>query len=679
MAKIDIGNFGNRMPTPSQQKNVPTVQDVSFQAQANLFGVIGNIAQKYNQERDDLTKLKVAAELQERELSTNDMTTKLERDVRNGVLPAASALSEFSNRTSLLREKPKDYDNWPKALQMQFDMKSSAIGRNGLERIYAIEDAGLRTEQANAVSVYNENLIKQASFTQTPEQFHQLMAVLDTPDMQRIFHSNYQGNAAIAKEDLINKSGQMVFNYKFSGAQSAEQINAELETLPQYNLNGETTQRIYLDAQSRIVQLERQEQARLKELENKAIQAGKDIEDSIFSGYRLSPQAWDDYYNLVKGTVYEAQYNEKKAIEGFVLDFQKKTPEQQAIIHNQQVIAAKGATHDDPKGVRRRLQAIERFQEESAKRKATDPRLDSDMKLGRQPSYIDPTQFLSDPGKFVDELKRRQTDAIGSDRVFYSDEINMIKPIIDKANADQKSAIYSALYSAFQSNPKMYTQALIELGADDKVFTMAGVLYSKQPYVSKDVPINILRGQQALKDKNYSFSKEQDYKDQFNSDYASVYKNSPSGYSQHYDTAKAYYAYLATSSGDYSGEFNKDLWKKAVKATGGEVVKINGSSVMAPIGMPPDVFEERIVNTANHMAKTGSIGDVWKTDFKGNRLPSGYAIEQLTETKFALTLGVNPVTDNNHNRVVIDVLKPGPRPEKTPDVYMFTGKTARRR
>lgn len=679
MAKIDIGNFGNRMPTPSQQKNVPNVQDVSLQAQANLFGMIGNIANKHNQEQEDLIKLKVAAELQERELSTNDMTTKLERDVRNGVLPAASALSEFTGRTSLLREKPKEYDNWPKALQMQFDMKSSAIARNGLERIYSVEDAGLKTEQANAVSDHNENLIKQASFTQTPEQFHQLMSVLDTPDMKRIFHSNYQGNAARAKEDLINKSGLMVFNYKFSGAQSAEQINAELEKLPQYNLNGETTQRIYLDAQSRIVQIERQEQARLKELENKAIQAGKDIEDGIFSGYRLSPQAWDDYYNLVKGSVYEAQYNEKKALEGFVLDYLSKTPEQQSIIHNQLVISAKSAAHDDPKGVRQRLQAIERLQEESAKRMAADPRLHKDMQLGRQSNYIDPTQLLANPGKFVDELKRRQTDDVGSDRVFYSDEISMIKPVIDKANADQKSAIFSALYSAFQSNPKMYTQALIELGADDKVFTMAGVLYSKQPYVSKDVSINILRGQQAIKDKNYSFAKEQDYKDQFNSDYASVYKNSPSGYSQHYDTAKAYYAYLSTNSGNYSGEFNSDLWDKAVKATGGEVVKVGGSSVMAPIGMPQDVFEERIVNTANHLAKTGAIGDVWKNDFKGNRLPSGYAIEQLTETKFALTLGVYPVTDSNGNRVIIDVLKPGSRPEKTPDVYIPVGKSARRR
>ena len=679
MAKIDIGNFGNRMPTPSQQKNVPSVQDASFQAQANLFGVIGNIAQKHKQEQDDITKLKMAAELQERELSTNDMTTKLARDVRNGVLPAASALSEFMDRTSLLREKPKEYDNWPKPLQMQFDMKSSAIGRNGLERIYSIEDAGLRTEQANALSVFNENLIKQASFTQTPEQFHQLMAVLDTPDMQKLYVGSYQGNASKAKEGLINKSGLMVFNYKFSGAQSAEQINAELETLPQYNLNGETTQRIYLDAQSRIVQLERQEQARLKELENKATQAGKDIEDSIFSGYRLSPQAWEDYYNLVKGTVYEAQYNEKKGLEGFVLDYQKKTPEQQSIIHNQLVIAAKGATHDDPKGVRKRLQAIERFQEESAKRMATDPRLHKDMQLGRQSNYIDPTQILSNPSKFVDELKRRQTDDVGSDRVFYSDEINMFKPVIDKANADQKSAIYSALFNAFQSNPKMYTQALIELGADDKVFTMAGVLYSKQPYISKDVPINILKGQQALKDKNYSFAKEQDYKDQFNSDYASVYKNSPSGYSQHYDTAKAYYAFLATNSGDYTGEFNKDLWSKAVKATGGEIAKINGSSVMAPIGMPVDVFEERIVNTANYLAKTGVIGNAWKNDFKGNRLPSGYSIEQTSETKFTLTLGVSPVTDNNYNPVIIDVLKPGPRPEKTPDVYIPTGKSARRR
>ncbi|MNE74978.1 hypothetical protein D3C80_1710960 [compost metagenome] len=80
-----------------------------------------------------------------------------------------------------------------------------------------------------------------------------------------------------------------------------------------------------------------------------------------------------------------------------------------------------------------------------------------------------------------------------------------------------------------------------------------------------------------------------------------MFAGQPQSYSLAAQAVKSYYTGAAAEAGDVSGEVNNALMKKAIKATVGDVVDFNGSSTLAPWGMPGDTFEQvaqqRLVET----------------------------------------------------------------------------------
>ena len=359
----------------------------------------------------------------------------------------------------------------------------------------------------------------------------------------------------------------------------------------------------------------------------------------------------------------------------FSQEYQGKSPEEQSAIYNNLLVQAKNTPTGDPKGVKKKIDFINRLNEESTKLRNDNPLAYIDIKTGQQPDYLNPATLLGDGSQISLQLKDRAMRS-NNNQIFRPEEVEIFKQQLPKYSNEQKLNIFGNLSKTFSGNPAALNKAMTQLGSDDPIMAMAGMLYGKDVVYgdnlnSKEVSRMVLSGQESLKKKEIKMPTEKDFSDYFSSSYGKVYRGVGNVASVHYDSAKALYASMSVKDGDYNGDFNSARWKKALAATGGEISSIGSSNVIVPIGMSKDVFEDRIASTANHMAANGGVSDKYKNEFKYNKLPSGLSLEQISETRYTLNVGLTPLTDNKGQRVIIDVMKPKKYTQPMRDAPVF--------
>jgi hypothetical protein len=203
-------------------------------------------------------------------------------------------------------------------------------------------------------------------------------------------------------------------------------------------------------------------------------------------------------------------------------------------------------------------------------------------------------------------------------------EAKALSAQIDQMSPDQQSELFGKLHAAM-GDDRAYAGAMQQIAPDSPVRALAGMLAGKQRSLttgthwfrpddvvsSGDVAKTMALGESILNKSKaqkgqdgggrFPIPKQTDFDLALGKQLGTVFAGQPQSYSLAAQAVKSYYTGAAAEAGDVSGEVNNALMKKAIKATVGDVVDFNGSSTLAPWGMPGDTFEQvaqqRLVET----------------------------------------------------------------------------------
>ena len=187
---------------------------------------------------------------------------------------------------------------------------------------------------------------------------------------------------------------------------------------------------------------------------------------------------------------------------------------------------------------------------------------------------------------------------------------------LSKANPDQKARVFADIKSS--TDEKTYNLIMKDIYGDDPVAAHAGQLYAIGTKQASDASVNILRGQEILKDENMKGSIPS--KDKFDEGIKNTVGNSFAGASEAYgkarETVMATYAALAEKKGVFGAEIDQDVMDEAVSMTLGTPVELNDQQVLAPWGMSEDDFVAKARAAWESKGATTDFSDI-------NLLPAG--------------------------------------------------------
>lgn len=665
--------------------NAPIGQQVSpdmFGASVVAKGmdVFAKITADIQQKREESSMLDANIDLEKKRSMVAEQQTNLFLRNQNGEISSEQMQAEWAEYDNEVFKPGVDMTKLNGQMQQRYSASLENMRRDSNVQMLKGINAAATVDLNNKTDTDNNNFLRQAS----EMNFEQAFAATEN------YTGSEEWNRLNVRLQGVNAE-KFKIQYKANiGINNGRYLIGAMETLEQADtLYGAVKEDkgsfVYLTGDNKETMLSsilgkrNQIENRIKqaqEKKNKEIEKMlSDFDGDVYTGFPISLDKIQTIENVVKGTEHEQAFKEQKGLYTFSQEYQGKSPEEQSAIYNNLLVQAKNTPTGDPKGVKKKIDFINRLNEESTKLRNDNPLAYIDIKTGQQPDYLNPATLLGDGSQISLQLKDRAMRS-NNNQIFRPEEVEIFKQQLPKYSNEQKLNIFGNLSKTFSGNPAALNKAMTQLGSDDPIMAMAGMLYGKDVVYgdnlnSKEVSRMVLSGQESLKKKEIKMPTEKDFNDYFSSSYGKVYRGVGNVASVHYDSAKALYASMSVKDGDYNGDFNSARWKKALAATGGEISSIGSSNVIVPIGMGKDVFEDRIVSTANHMAANGGVSDKYKNEFKYNKLPSGLSLEQISETRYTLNVGLTPLTDNKGQRVIIDVMKPKKYTQPMRDAPVF--------
>ena len=661
--------------TTERLNPLPNAQ-IGQQATPDMFGasvaakgadIFAKITADIQQKREESSMLDANIDLEKKRSMVAEQQTNLFLRNQNGEISSEQMQAEWAEYDNEVFKPGVDMTKLNGQMQQRYSASLENMRRDSNVQMLKGINAAATVDLNNKTDTGNNNFLRQAS----EMNFEQAFAATEN------YTGSEEWNRLNVRLQGVNAE-KFKIQYKANiGINNGRYLIGAMETLEQADtLYGAVKEDkgsfVYLTGDNKETMLSsilgkrNQIENRIKqaqEKKNKEIEKMlSDFDGDVYTGFPISLDKIQTIENVVKGTEHEQAFKEQKGLYTFSQEYQGKSPEEQSAIYNNLLVQAKNTPTGDPKGVKKKIDFINRLNEESTKLRNDNPLAYIDIKTGQQPDYLNPATLLGDGSQISLQLKDRAMRS-NNNQIFRPEEVEIFKQQLPKYSNEQKLNIFGNLSKTFSGNPAALNKAMTQLGSDDPIMAMAGMLYGKDVVYgdnlnSKEVSRMVLSGQESLKKKEIKMPTEKDFNDYFSSSYGKVYRGVGNVASVHYDSAKALYASMSVKDGDYNGDFNSARWKKALAATGGEISSIGSSNVIVPIGMGKDVFEDRIVSTANHMAANGGVSDKYKNEFKYNKLPSGLSLEQISETRYTLNVGLTPLTDNKGQRVIIDVMKP---------------------
>ena len=674
--------------TTEKLNPLPNAQ-IGQQATPDMFGasvaakgadIFAKITADIQQKREETAMFGANSNLESKRSRFNEAATLATLDSKNGKITSEQLQERIAKESDEIFKIDIDLSRLPAHGQEKYITQLENLKRDSGVQLLKTIDAAATVDRNNVKDAADNNFLRQASEANYEQAFTWAENYTGTKEWNEANFSIHGANAEKYKIQYKANIGINNGKYLIEAMGTLEQADMMLEAVREDKgsfgyLTADNKESMASDINRKRNQIE----ARIKqeqEKKNKEIEKMlSDFDGDVYTGFPISLDKIQTIENVVKGTEHEQAFKEQKGMYTFSQEYQGKSPEEQSAIYNNLLVQAKNTPTGDPKGVKKKIDFINRLNEESTKLRNDNPLAYIDIKTGQQPDYLNPATLLGDGSQISLQLKDRAMRS-NNNQIFRPEEVEIFKQQLPKYSNEQKLNIFGNLSKTFSGNPAALNKAMTQLGSDDPIMAMAGMLYGKDVVYgdnlnSKEVSRMVLSGQESLKKKEIKMPTEKDFSDYFSSSYGKVYRGVGNVASVHYDSAKALYASMSVKDGDYNGDFNSARWKKALAATGGEISSIGSSNVIVPIGMSKDVFEDRIASTANHMAANGGVSDKYKNEFKYNKLPSGLSLEQISETRYTLNVGLTPLTDNKGQRVIIDVMKPKKYTQPMRDAPVF--------
>ncbi|MHA9363402.1 transglycosylase SLT domain-containing protein [Klebsiella pneumoniae] len=299
--------------------------------------------------------------------------------------------------------------------------------------------------------------------------------------------------------------------------------------------------------------------------------------------------------------------------------------------------------------------------------------------FGMREGVVSPLD-ISSPEAFSQGIKQRMLQVsqlplnYGTPlRVFNNQEASALGKMLRDAPASQSLAYLDSMNQSLGGTPS-YQAALQQISSSAPSAAVAGIIMGKSGSVvansgwfsdTQITPVDaaqtIIEGANARKGmstsvngvvnqtKGIAMPKDSELRPDFDSLVGVAFAGDSNGATQAYEVAKDYYSGVMARNGNLSGEYDKQLWEKAINVATGGIYDYNGQGqVMLPWGMPASQFDD-------------AVNKAWKTqvvDAGVNAPPGQYGLQSHGDGQYLVKLGSGYLLKKDGTPVVIDIQQP---------------------
>jgi len=691
MARIDIGQFGQGGGTAPLVRSRVSGAGVGEVAQA--VGQLGGVAAQLGasmaaeeaREAEGLARAKAANAQLDYELQVGDVQRKLEDDVATGTVPYAEAPSRYQEAVGKI-EKPA-VAGLTADLQLAYDrglQRTVTAGQLGVDRVArtakradfrgqfdaALDKLGKIAGMPGAdIAAVNQRaaafapLAKQAGLTDAAvgkalQDFYD-RTWTSQATQRAIFNREDPAGLKTLETDLSSSDGF------YADKLDPEKRNALLSQVM-------TRQQTLVDRAERAAD----------RIDAKAQRVLGQIDRQIASAVPATPEMWTAWADSMQGASpdvraeFEQRVSEEKEVQKVL---RMPTAQQQTYLQRAEAeLATAGGTVQRKENLARTRSAIETAQKQldeapllfNASREGGEVEPLNLAALANPADAWEVGAQLQNRAATIDGMRKRYGTQVQM-AVLLPQEVQALGEQLKQGTSRQQAEMLSQLRTATMDD-KVFNAAMKQLAPEQPVVAYAGMLATReraqvtlQKHLFKadesangrDVAATMLEGNRLLQgkgDSKFPLPPEKEFRDQFTRDTGALFAGRPGAADLAMQAVRAFYTGQSAADGDHSAEVNSDRMKKAITASLGEVVDVNGrGEVLAPWGMGSDTFEDQAEQAFTTAATAAGLPDAVVGGF------SKYGLRQQSERTYYVTRGREFLTTKDGKPLTITITGSG--------------------
>lgn len=691
MARIDIGQFGQGGGTAPLVRSRVSGAGVGEVAQA--VGQLGGVAAQLGasmaaedaREAEGLARAKAANAQLDYELQVGDVQRKLEDDVATGTVPYAEAPSRYQEAVGKI-EKPAVAGLTPD-LQLAYDrglQRTVTAGQLGIDRV------ARTAKRADFRGQFDAALDKLGKIAGMPGA--DIAAVNQRAQaFAPLAKQAGLSDAAVGKalQDFYDRTWtsqatqRAIFNREDpAGLKSLETDLSSSDGFYADKLDPEKRNALLSQVMTRQQTLVDRAERAADRIDAKAQRVLGQIDRQIASAVPATPEMWTAWADSMKGASPDvrAEFDQRVAEEKEVQKvLRMPTAQQQTYLQKAEAeLATAGGTVQRKENLARTRSAIEAAQKQldetpllfNASREGGEV---EPLNLAALASPADAWEVgaqLQNRAATIDGMRKRYGSQVQM-AVLLPQEVQALGEQLKQGTSRQQAEMLSQLRTATMDD-KVFNAAMKQLAPEQPVVAYAGMLATReraqvtlQKHMfgadeaanGRDVAATMLEGNRLLQgkgDSKFPLPPEKEFRDQFTRDTGALFAGRPGAADVAMQAVRAFYTGQSAADGDHSAEVNSDRMKKAITASLGEVVDVNGrGEVLAPWGMGSDTFEGQAEQAFTESAKAAGLPDTVVGSF------SKYGLRQQSERTYYVTRGREFLTTKDGKPLTITITGSG--------------------
>lgn len=691
MARIDIGQFGQGGGTAPLVRSRVSGAGVGEVAQA--VGQLGGVAAQLGasmaaedaREAEGLARAKAANAQLDYELQVGDVQRKLEDDVATGTVPYAEAPSRYQEAVGKI-EKPAVAGLTPD-LQLAYDrglQRTVTAGQLGIDRV------ARTAKRADFRGQFDAALDKLGKIAGMPGA--DIAAVNQRAQaFAPLAKQAGLSDAAVGKalQDFYDRTWtsqatqRAIFNREDpAGLKSLETDLSSSDGFYADKLDPEKRNALLSQVMTRQQTLVDRAERAADRIDAKAQRVLGQIDRQIASAVPATPEMWTAWADSMKGASPDvrAEFDQRVAEEKEVQKVLRlPTAQQQTYLQKAEAeLATAGGTVQRKENLARTRSAIEAAQKQldetpllfNASREGGEV---EPLNLAALASPADAWEVgaqLQNRAATIDGMRKRYGSQVQM-AVLLPQEVQALGEQLKQGTSRQQAEMLSQLRTATMDD-KVFNAAMKQLAPEQPVVAYAGMLATReraqvtlQKHMfgadeaanGRDVAATMLEGNRLLQgkgDSKFPLPPEKEFRDQFTRDTGALFAGRPGAADVAMQAVRAFYTGQSAADGDHSAEVNSDRMKKAITASLGEVVDVNGrGEVLAPWGMGADTFEDQAEQAFTESAKAAGLPDTVVGSF------SKYGLRQQSERTYYVTRGREFLTTKDGKPLTIIITGSG--------------------
>lgn len=618
MARIPMGNFGNRGPDPVQTTRIASPGTDDLTALGRLAGTVGAIAddrlQEQRSEDEALARAKGANALWDHELQVRAAADDVAERVATGEIPYTEAEALYQERVGKI-EAPRVEGLGPAAAEQL----GGGIRRNTEGGRITIAQTVGRAKRADFRSQFYTGLDSLGKLASAPDaDVDAINAKADAFAPLALQSELPPDQVNKALQDFKDKNWTNHATGRYIAGREDPAALAQLE----YDLTAEDgyyTQRLDTDKRNALlsqvtggrVRLEAKAQLEVDKREAVAEREVTWFRDQMVTGQEISPERWNEGFANVQGTSQAEALTQAQRMATEILEFRVRPfAEQEAYLRALET-QTKTTPSDDPKRDLSRLNTLRSAFDASKKQAQESPLSFYQNQYGQQVAPLDLGSLAGgDTSKVAAQLQERFA-VLGSVRKSYGPDVAMnpwlpeeaaaVREFFQKADDKGRLAFLSTLSGA-TPDATAFAASLKPVAADEPLFMAAGMAQFRKLKGpdGADVPTTILNGARILADKTAVLPTDRTLLQVFDERVGDALPAGSTVRQRAFGVFQAIYAGRGAAKGvrheDMGGtiEADDDLADEAVDMAVGGVTEYNGAKVLRPYGMEEKLFEARV-------------------------------------------------------------------------------------